>query len=368
MDVQLLNYLQCPRCRKVFSLSIFSKRGDEIEEGMLNCQCGEFYPVIRGIPRFVPEALAVNPEYVARNAQALEAMAKKTSRTFFVRTAKGVPFVSARFIRLLANALELRRIDTNERSFIKRTGLYPEEIAGKMVLDVESGCGCLASFAAGCGAVVIAVDRRPWIHITRTARQEAWRGTGKPFWIQADYTYLPFGRQQFDFIYSSGELSNAKDDRAALRALLTHLQPDGRISLRLFRKMGLTHELINGMQRCVTTGIPPALLLFLCFGAVPVGFLKRYLSRHKLALLRLLGRLISTCAPGISVDIDAQMRIFETFQWYGEKYQWHRAFADIRDLLQAEGFQGVKRLKAPQTEETTSPDAFLGMIARRTPF
>jgi 2-polyprenyl-3-methyl-5-hydroxy-6-metoxy-1,4-benzoquinol methylase len=365
MDVQLLNYLQCPRCQRVFSLRIFWKQGEDIEEGILHCQCGDFYPIIRGIPRFVPEALARNRDYAERHAHMLESLAQKSPRTSLVQAPKRLSTQSPRFARLVAHAFELRHFDMNERNFVRLAGLYPEEIKGKTVLDAGCASGCFASYAARCGAVVIATDRRPWIDLARQASPPA----ANLFWLQAEVSRLPFRRHQFDFIYSMGGLSDARDDRAALRALVAHLAPDGRISVRLHRKMGIIRELINGVQRRLTTAMPASLLLFLCGAAVPVGFLKKYLRQHDPAKAgHTLGRFLDHCTPGISVDTDSQMRIVETFQWYGEKYQWHRTFEEIREVLQGEGFRGVKRLKPPQDEVTEFSDPFVSVIARRTAF
>jgi hypothetical protein len=109
-------------------------------------------------------------------------------------------------------------------------------------------------------------------------------------------------------------------------------------------------------------------LLSLCYGAVPLGFIKRYFWQHSATGLHLLGRLLYLAIPGISIDTDPQMRVFETFQWYREKHQWHRTFEELRDLMRAEGLHGVKQLKSPHIAATDFPDVFVSVVARRAPF
>ena len=38
----------------------------EIVEGLLTCNCGKAYPVVRGVPRFVPDAFEQHPEFTRK--------------------------------------------------------------------------------------------------------------------------------------------------------------------------------------------------------------------------------------------------------------------------------------------------------------
>lgn len=54
MKSELLSILCCPECRGRLELSNAHSQNDEIEQGLLRCNtCGESYPIIRWIPRFV---------------------------------------------------------------------------------------------------------------------------------------------------------------------------------------------------------------------------------------------------------------------------------------------------------------------------
>ena len=52
-----MQWLQCPECLDSLLLKVRKNAGEEIIEGSLSCQCGRSFPIIRGVPRFLPEEL-----------------------------------------------------------------------------------------------------------------------------------------------------------------------------------------------------------------------------------------------------------------------------------------------------------------------
>ena len=55
MRRKLLEWLVCPKCRGEFAVTAHQEAA-EIEEGVLECsRCAVAYPIVRGIPRFVPQ-------------------------------------------------------------------------------------------------------------------------------------------------------------------------------------------------------------------------------------------------------------------------------------------------------------------------
>ncbi len=60
MYLRLVELLRCPQCRSRVELKASvatSSGGDEIETGLLRCEQGHWFPVVRGIPRMLPDAL-----------------------------------------------------------------------------------------------------------------------------------------------------------------------------------------------------------------------------------------------------------------------------------------------------------------------
>ena len=55
MRPDLLEILRCPVCRGELTLTVRTKKGDEIEEGTLACPaCPAEYPITEGIPDLLP--------------------------------------------------------------------------------------------------------------------------------------------------------------------------------------------------------------------------------------------------------------------------------------------------------------------------
>ena len=53
MKKNLLSFLICPICKKNLTLKVFKENNGEIEEGLLFCSCGQFFPIIENIPRIL---------------------------------------------------------------------------------------------------------------------------------------------------------------------------------------------------------------------------------------------------------------------------------------------------------------------------
>src|SRR5690606_9861894 len=58
MKERLLQFLCCPHCREDLSLEALAASDNEILSGVLFCENDHFYPIIRGIPRMLPDAMA----------------------------------------------------------------------------------------------------------------------------------------------------------------------------------------------------------------------------------------------------------------------------------------------------------------------
>jgi len=88
-----------------------------------------------------------------------------------------------------------------ERNFRKQTGFTPEELRGKLVLDVGCGMGRFAEVATCWGARVLGVD------LSAAGEVAARNLLDREFVaLQADVFSLPFAPGTFDQIYSIGVL------------------------------------------------------------------------------------------------------------------------------------------------------------------
>lgn len=64
MKRELLNILVCPMCKSSpLELHVF-KEFEEIEEGIMTCECDRWYPIIDTIPHMLPDDLRKEGEDV----------------------------------------------------------------------------------------------------------------------------------------------------------------------------------------------------------------------------------------------------------------------------------------------------------------
>ena len=118
LPADVLSILQCPSCR--FSLTA-------TQSGLSCTRCGALYPSLNGVVRFVQDS-----NYV-----------------------ENFGFQWSRFAR---TQLDRDGFDQSEKDFRERTGFVPEDLVGKLVLDVGCGMGRFAEVATRWGARVVGVD------------------------------------------------------------------------------------------------------------------------------------------------------------------------------------------------------------------
>src|SRR3972149_2482078 len=132
MKLVLLQYLVCPVCQSELECKAVSHDGDEITEGQLAClNCGRVYPIVRAIPRMLPDAIT------AQSAQTAEAFGWEWRR---FPTLHSLDDYRAQFLDWIHP-------------------VEPEFFGDKLVLDAGCGMGRFALVASKFGARhVIALD------------------------------------------------------------------------------------------------------------------------------------------------------------------------------------------------------------------
>jgi SAM-dependent methyltransferase len=181
--------LRCPRTGRPLR-----EEGDTlIAEG------GRRYPIVRGVPRFVSSE---------RYARSFGVEWNRYPRTQLDR----------------ANGTRISRV-----RFERVTGLAPEALAGRRVLEAGCGMGRFLDVLAGAGAEVWGAD----LSLAVEPAEENTRDRPRCQVVQADLHELPFGAD-FDFVYSIGVLHHTPDPEAAFGAIARHLAPGGRICVWVY--------------------------------------------------------------------------------------------------------------------------------------
>jgi SAM-dependent methyltransferase/uncharacterized protein YbaR (Trm112 family) len=213
--------------------------GDEIVEGALrSSETGRNYPIVSGIPRFVP----------ADNYCDSFGLQWNKYRKVQLDSANGYTFSKQRF--------------ENEVDWTAA------QLDGQWVLDGGCGAGRFAEIAANYGAKVIALD-------FSTAVDAAAKNLGSlpnVHYIQGDLLNPPLKKQCLGFAYSLGVLQHTPDPCRALACILSLLGDGGRFAFTIYGRRWYTKLYSKYLCRPVTRRMPPQLLLRTIESVMPVAF------------------------------------------------------------------------------------------------
>lgn len=224
-----MRLLACQTCGGSFEAG-----GDD-----LRCQhCGATVPVVRGIPRFVPDS-----SYAG-------SFGRQWNR-----------FRSVQLDSVNGTNLSRRRL-------LDETGWAPEWLRGKTILDAGCGSGRFAEVAAQCGAHVVAVDLSSAVD----AVAETVSGPGTIDVVQASITDLPFRPGTFDGVYCIGVVQHTPSPEATLKALPPLLKPGGRLAVTIYERRRFTK--LNGKYaiRPLTRRLPSSVVERVVRLAMPLLF------------------------------------------------------------------------------------------------
>jgi SAM-dependent methyltransferase len=263
--------------------------------------CGTVVPVIRGIPRFVESDAYVSSfsfEWNRHKRTQLDGAASRES----------------------------------EDTFREKTGLTPEQVAGRRVLDVGCGMGRFADVVSRWGGNVVGID----LSLAVEAAHANLGGRENVRILQADLFHLPFRPGTFDIVYSLGVLHHTPDCEKAFRQLVPFARPGGRLCLWVYGTMG-TWERFARLYRRVTVRMPRRLLHALCHLAIPW---------HHVCRLPVIGPLLWTVLP-VSRHPDPDWRVLDTFDWYSPRYQSLHTFPEVYRWFRSEGLVDIALLDFP---------------------
>ncbi len=212
MRQELYQRLRCPKCHQRLGMQLETGTTDNVVTGWLDClSCVERYPIVSGIPRFVP------------------------CETY------GDSF------GLLWDAFREAVLDSagggtqNHDRFFSQTGWAADDLAGKWVLEVGCGAGRYTEILLNSGAHVVAVDYSTAVDVCHKNLGD----DPRIHYVQGDIYGLPFRPVAFDYVCCFGVLHRLPDARTAISQLSEQVKPGGKISVdiappRWFRRFGPT--------------------------------------------------------------------------------------------------------------------------------
>jgi SAM-dependent methyltransferase len=227
---------------------------------------------------------------------------------------------------------EVREAD---RNFRIKTGLRPEELQGKLVLDVGCGMGRFAEVATRWGARVVGID------LSAAAEVAAKNLPDREFVaFQADVFGLPFAAESFDVIYSVGVLHHTPDCEAAVKALGKYLKPGGVLAVWLYSGYNKWYRFSDFWRR-YTHKMKPETLHGILKVAVPVF----YNLESGLRKVPLVGKAAAGAVHHVfpvNRQKDPEARMLDTFDWYSPKYQSKHTYEQVTRWYEAMGMEDMR--------------------------
>jgi SAM-dependent methyltransferase/uncharacterized protein YbaR (Trm112 family) len=266
MKSRLLEFLVCPACKGQLNLEIFEDSYTfdfrEILSGLMTCRCGEWYPIIKGVPRMLRSEL------------------KKTLfedyREFFQQFHTLLPPLKSDLISNNSDHIEKKQrtaysfgyewtefSEYNSENFREWLAGSPPDsfFSGKFGLEAGCGAGRHTKTAVNLGAEICAVDLSKAVDVAFQKN----RNSPRAHIIQADIYDLPFRKGIFDFVYCLGVIQHLPDPPAGFSILSTYVQPGGFFFINVYAKGRISWPLLKAM-RLITTRLPNRLTKTLSFG------------------------------------------------------------------------------------------------------
>jgi len=231
--------------------------------------------------------------------------------------------------------LDNDEVRESEQNFVMKTALHPEEMQGKLVLDVGCGMGRFAEVATRWGARVVGVD------LSAAAEVAAKNLADRDFVaFQADAFALPFAPESFDVIYSVGVLHHTPDCEAAVKLLVKYLKPGGILAVWLYSSYNKWYRFSDFWRR-YTTRMKPETLHSILKIAVPVF----YNTESTLKKVPLLGGpaagLLHLVFP-VRRHKNPEYRVLDTFDWYSPEYQSKHTYEQVFRWYEAMGMEDMR--------------------------
>ena len=380
MYARLLDFLCCPDCRGGLELTTLASEqtpgGEEVTEGLLGCARGHWFPVVRGIPRMLPDALErhwgdIEPR-LRREASYDEV---RRSLDEFRHGGKAASYHRAtqeNFSHEWDNhelggktwGMELS--DRVRWYFLEPLRLPAAELAGKVMLDAGCGNGSQSVAYTAYGLEVLAVDLSTGLehgHAYRRLHKGA--DPARVHFIQGNLQQPPIRDGAVDIIHSAGVLHHTPDTLRTFRALRPLLRPGGTFYVWLYKYEKLVTPVVNSI-RAVTTRIPPA------------GFARvaQLMATPFIGFCRAVNALGVRAYP----KLDRREAALALMDIFGAPYAHYHSFDEVAGWYKAAGFTEVwpcndgrrgfgvcGRLGAPAREATGQPRSQAGPQAQAAP-
>lgn len=209
----------------------------------------------------------------------------------------------------------------------EKTGLTPEDVKGKLVLDAGVGAGRFSEILAEWGANVVGVDLS---YAVESAHANLGRFPNARV-AQADIFKLPFAPETFDVIISIGVLHHTPDTKRAFESLVPLLKPGGQICIWVYPREG--DYVIRDEWIPFTRKLPNQLFYRFCRRFVPLA------TRHASnPLVQYVKGVFPFSQQGMGTEND----ILDTFDGFSPHFHGIHTPEEVQGWFRAQGLIEVE--------------------------
>ena len=269
MKQRLLDFIVCPICKKEFSLKVF-KQDSEIEEGVLYCSCGQFFPIIKYIPRILVGDLRRSlysrfPEFFKKYNLAKQEFEKDKLQRRDTLESFGYQWNKY--------ATDLKEWEKSFKFYFEPLGDF-NLMREKIGLDAGCGNGRHSYYAANYLKEIVAFDLSDSVDVAFETNKKH----DNVYILQADIYNLPFKENMFDFIFSIGVLHYLPLPEKGFKRLLGLLKNGSGILVYVyhsFPKTSFNYYLVKltDFLRRFTTKTPYKILYVLSYPIAIISFI-----------------------------------------------------------------------------------------------
>ncbi len=344
-----LDLLCCPSCRQELELTVFAENGkmgnhsavqdceDETFEGLLKCKCGNTYPVIDGVPRFLENGLGNFPEFVERYEAQIKTKAalkelprplpkeNKTDDYDYIRRSFSKEWKVFDYSndKTWGWSLEERK-----KVFLQDVALTESQLRGRVLLDAGCGNGTLTAALSTFGMRVVGMDLHDGLGLANRNRArsagEYWRNV---HFAQGNLFTPCLKRDSFDVVYSSGVIHHTPDSRETFKKLVPLVKPKGRLYVWVYGPRAWPVRLFMGSGRLLKKCVSPDALLATCRMIAPFyGFGTELLNRMGIVPFR------KRSAREVTLDL---------FDVFAPQYNHRHTEDEVKGWFTEQGFTNI---------------------------
>lgn len=242
--------------------------GESSEMNVLQCECGMIYPLIKNIPRMLPESF-LDYEFEIRKTnigfdEARHIIVEKYGRSIHESALRNkLTKQTFSFEWGLLKGKEDVKVwsltkDAFEEQLWRELDIKDSLPSNAVVADVGCGHGRSSKLLIKKAATVFSMDVGLSVEAAATDNK-----CEHLFFIQADLHHLPFPDGYFDLLYSSGVLHHTPDTKNAFDLITKKVKNEGILCIWLYHPFNDPIHKLMLVLRKITTRMPVRLQFWL---------------------------------------------------------------------------------------------------------